>query len=112
MDEKEVLHEQFIIEEHIRQRMKIRHITSFDIYLKSILFNLVKLFSNALDVPGVKHFLQKPSPNEFWAIWEQEKVWEELKKFGEGGGLKPAEIEKEFIQHWGRDNLFSRLLRN
>ena len=89
--------------------MKIRHITSFDIYLKSILFNLVKLFSNALDVPGVKHFLQKPFPN---GIWEQEKVWEELKKFGEGGGLKPAEIEKEFIQHWGRDNLFSRLLRN
>ena len=112
MDVKEVLHEQFIIEEHIRQRMKIRHITSFDIYLKSILFNLVKLFSNALDVPGVKHFLQTIFPYEFWVILEQEKVWEELKKFGEGGGLKPAEIEKEFIQHWGRDNLFSRLLRN
>ena len=101
-------HHGVFIEEQVRQRLRVKEVPSFDIFLQQVNAGIFEVFKETFEVPAFKSLIVQHKGKE-------KKHWENylnhLKTFSTGSGLQLTDLIAEMEYIWGKTNFLSRAIK-
>ena len=101
------IHYGVFLEEQFKQRLKVKEVPSFELFLQQVNAAIFEVFKESFEVPAFKSLVVKH-------IGKDKKYWgdylDHLKIFSTGSGLQLTDLIAEMDYIWGKKNFLAQAI--